>query len=294
MDGLSKQEELAIRSEAAAEVWEDHDEIELLPEPKEPVEVWEDHDEIELPQGQGADEWAGVSPALRKTIESISGRLSTLDTIDQRLRSAEGRIGAVQQAVFEQRQAAEEAARRVKDAPTKEQMAQAAKSERAWEDLKDEFPGWSEALHDEITGMRQAADALKQDIEALRAMQSGGQQHDVAQLQRELDVKLVSIKYPGWQKTVQTEEFGNWLQAQDQAVQQTFLHATDPVECIAVLDAFASSNTEGNAQDITASRQRRLEAATTVSKGRSTQTKNPASMTEAEYRAHVAKEIWSN
>ena len=289
MEGLSKQEELAIRSEVAAEVWEDHDEIELPPETKEPVEVGE------RPQGQGADEWAGVSPALRKTIESISGRLSTLDTIDQRLRSAEGRIGAVQQAVFEQRQAAEEAARRVKDAPTKEQMAQAAKSERAWEDLKGEFPGWSEALHDEITGMRQAADALKQDIEALRAMQvSGGQQHDVAQLQRELDVKLVSIKYPGWQKTVQTEEFGNWLQAQDQAVQQTFLHATDPVECIAVLDAFASSNTEGNAQDITASRQRRLEAATTVSKGRSTQTKNPANMTEAEYRAHVAKEIWSN
>lgn len=241
------------------------------------------------------DEWAGVSPALRKTIEGINGKLSTLDTIDQRLRSAEGRIGSVQQAVFEQRKAAEEAAKRVKDAPTKEQMAQAAKSARAWEDLKDEFPGWSEALHDEITGMRQAADALKQDIEALREMQvSGGQQHAVAQLQRELDVKLVSVKHPNWQKTVQTEEFGNWLQAQDQAVQQTFLYATDPVECIAVLDAFAGSNTEGGAQGITASRQRRLEAATTVSKGRSTQTKNPANMTEAEYRAHVAKEIWSN
>lgn len=289
MEGLSNQEELATRSEVAAEVWEDYDEIELQPESKEPVEVGEQ------PQGQGADEWAGVSPALRKTIESISGRLSTLDTIDQRLRSAEGRIGSVQQAVFEQRQAAEEAARRVKDAPTKEQMAQAAKSARAWEDLKDEFPGWSEALHDEITGMRQAADALKQDIEALREMQvSGGQQHAVAQLQRELDVKLVSVKHPNWQKTVQTEEFGNWLQAQDQAVQQTFLYATDPVECIAVLDAFAGSNTEGSAQGITASRQRRLEAATTVSKGRNTQTKNPANMTEAEYRAHVAKEMWSN
>lgn len=61
-----------------------------------------------------------------------------------------------------------------------------------------------------------------------------------------------------------------------------------------MLDAFAGSNTEGGAQGITASRQRRLEAATTVSKGRSTQTKNPANMTEAEYRAHVAKEIWSN
>ena len=283
---MEEKEELAIRKEIAAQVWDEYQDDEPQPEPE--IEEREE-------QPPEVDEWAGVSPALRKTIESISGRLSTLDTIDQRLRSAEGRIGAVQQAAFEQRQAAEEAARRVKDAPTKEQMAQAAKSERAWEDLKGEFPGWSEALHDEITGMRQAADALKQDIEALRAMQvSGGQQYDVAQLQRELDVKLVSIKYPGWQKTVQTEEFGNWLQAQDQAVQQTFLHATDPVECITVLDAFASSNTEGNAQDITASRQRRLEAATTVSKGRSTQTKNPASMTEAEYRAHVAKEIWSN
>lgn len=274
---MEEKGELAIRKEIAAQVW---DEPEIEEREEQQPEV---------------DEWAGVSPALRKTIEGINGKLSTLDTIDQRLRSAEGRIGSVQQAVFEQRKAAEEAAKRVKDAPTKEQMAQAAKSARAWEDLKDEFPGWSEALHDEITGMRQAADALKQDIEALREMQvSGGQQHAVAQLQRELDVKLVSVKHPNWQKTVQTEEFGNWLQAQDQAVQQTFLYATDPVECIAVLDAFAGSNTEGGAQGITASRQRRLEAATTVSKGRSTQTKNPANMTEAEYRAHVAKEIWSN
>lgn len=279
-------EELAIRKEIAAQVWDEYQDDEPQPEPK--IEEREE-------QQPEVDEWAGVSPALRKTIEGINGKLSTLDTIDQRLRSAEGRIGSVQQAVFEQRKAAEEAARRVKDAPTKEQMAQAAKSARAWEDLKDEFPGWSEALHDEITGMRQAADALKQDIEALREMQvSGGQQHAVAQLQRELDVKLVSVKHPNWQKTVQTEEFGNWLQAQDQAVQQTFLYATDPVECIAVLDAFAGSNTEGSAQGITASRQRRLEAATTVSKGRSTQTKNPANMTEAEYRAHVAKEMWSN
>ena len=196
--------------------------------------------------------------------------------------------------MFEQRKAAEEAAKRVKDAPTKEQMAQAAKSERAWEDLKDEFPEFSEALHDEITSMRKAAEALKQDIETLRTMQNSGSQHDVEKLQREIDVKLVSVKHPGWQQTVKSDEFGQWLQAQDQAVQQTFLYATDPVECIAVLDAFAGSNTEGGAQGITASRQRRLEAATTVSKGRSTQTKNPANMTEAEYRAHVAKEMWSN
>lgn len=283
---MEEKGELAIREEIAAQVWDEYQDDEPQPEPE--IEEREE-------QQPEVDEWAGVSPALRKTIEGINGKLSTLDTIDQRLRSAEGRIGSVQQAVFEQRKAAEEAAKRVKDAPTKEQMAQAAKSARAWEDLKDEFPGWSEALHDEITGMRQAADALKQDIEALREMQvSGGQQHAVAQLQRELDVKLVSVKHPNWQKTVQTEEFGNWLQAQDQAVQQTFLYATDPVECIAVLDAFAGSNTEGGAQGITASRQRRLEAATTVSKGRSTQTKNPANMTEAEYRAHVAKEIWSN
>ena len=282
---MEEKEELAIRKEIAAQVWDEYQDDEPQPEPE--IEEREE-------QQPEVDEWAGVSPALRKTIESISGRLSTLDTIDQRLRSAEGRIGSVQQAVFEQRKAAEEAAKRVKDAPTKEQMAQAAKSERAWEDLKDEFPEFSEALHDEITSMRKAAEALKQDIETLRTMQNSGSQHDVEKLQREIDVKLVSVKHPGWQQTVKSDEFGQWLQAQDQAVQQTFLYATDPVECIAVLDAFAGSNTEGGAQGITASRQRRLEAATTVSKGRSTQTKNPANMTEAEYRAHVAKEMWSN
>ena len=282
---MEEKEELAIRKEIAAQVWDEYQDDEPQPGPK--IEEREE-------QQPELDEWAGVSPALRKTIEGINGKLSTLDTIDQRLRSAEGRIGSVQQAVFEQRKAAEEAAKRVKDAPTKEQMAQAAKSDKAWEDLKEEFPGWGEALHDELASVRQAAEALKQDIETLRTMQNSGSQHDVEKLQREIDVKLVSVKHPGWQQTVKSDEFGQWLQAQDQAVQQTFLYATDPVECIAVLDAFAGSNTEGGAQGITASRQRRLEAATTVSKGRSTQTKNPANMTEAEYRAHVAKEMWSN
>ena len=282
---MEEKEELAIRKEIAAQVWDEYQDDEPQPGPK--IEEREE-------QQPELDEWAGVSPALRKTIEGINGKLSTLDTIDQRLRSAEGRIGSVQQAVFEQRKAAEEAAKRVKDAPTKAQMAQAAKSDKAWEDLKEEFPGWGEALHDELTSVRQAAEALKQDIETLRTMQNSGSQHDVEKLQREIDVKLVSVKHPGWQQTVKSDEFGQWLQAQDQAVQQTFLYATDPVECIAVLDAFAGSNTEGGAQGITASRQRRLEAATTVSKGRSTQTKNPANMTEAEYRAHVAKEMWSN
>ena len=284
---MDEKEELLAREEIAAEVWGDA-----------PANGPQDEfaGETNPESGQQADEveWAGVSPALRKTIEGISGRLATLDTIDQRLRSAEGRIGSVQQAVFEQRKAAEEAAKRVQDAPTKEQMAKAAKSERAWEDLKEEFPGWSEALHDEITGMRKTADALKQDLEALRSMQAGGGQQDVSRLQREIDVKLVSVKHPGWQKIVQGEEFGQWLQEQDQNMQQTFLHATDPVECIAVLDAFTGSNAGGNAHDITASRQRRLESAATVNKGRSAQTKNPDNMTDAEYRAHVAKEIWSD
>ena len=279
---MEEKEELVIRKEIAAQVWDEYQDDEPQPEPE--IEEREE-------QQPEVDEWAGVSPALRKTIEGINGKLSTLDTIDQRLRSAEGRIGSVQQAVFEQRKAAEEAAKRVKDAPTKEQMAQAAKSDKAWEDLKEEFPGWGEALHDELASVRQAAEALKQDIETLRTMQNSGSQHDVEKLQREVDVKLVSVKHPGWQQTVKSDEFGQWLQGQDSDMQQKFLNSTDPVECIEVLDAFAKGN---SSQDVASSRQRRLEAATTVSKGRSAQTKNPANLTEAEYRAHVAKEIWGN
>ena len=77
-------------------------------------------------------------------------------------------------------------------------------------------------------------------------------------------------------------------------MQQKFLNSTDPVECITVLDAFTGSNTGGDAKGIAASRQRRLESAATVNKGRSAQTKNPDNMTDAEYRAHVSKEIWSD
>ena len=60
---MEEKEELAIRKEIAAQVWDEYQDDEPQPGPE-----IEEREEQQLE----VDEWAGVSPALRKTIEGCS------------------------------------------------------------------------------------------------------------------------------------------------------------------------------------------------------------------------------
>lgn len=273
-------EEQEYREQLAVELWEDGERAEF------PAEQEEQQAEPEA--APEADPWEGVPAALKQTLEALQSKVSTIDTIGNEVKQWSGRVGAIQRELQLQRNAAEQAAKTVSEAPTKQQMAEAAQDDEAWSELKDEFPEWADAL-EKRTGKLEKK--FSEQIESLRQQQP--QAPDLSALRREYDQKLLTIKHPSWQQLVASPEYNEWLNKQPQDVRQKALESTDALECIEVLDQFTAAKSP--VKDVVDKRKERLASSVSApSGGRPVRSKSIDDMTPEEYREHVAKQIWSN
>lgn len=273
-------EEQEYREQLAAELWEDGERAEF------PAEQEEQQAEPEA--APEADPWEGVPAALKQTLEALQSKVSAIDTIGNEVKQWSGRVGAIQRELQLQRNAAEQAAKTVSEAPTKQQMAEAAQDDEAWSELKDEFPEWADAL-EKRTGKLEKK--FSEQIESLRQQQP--QATDLSALRREYDQKLLTIKHPSWQQLVASPEYNEWLNKQPQDVRQKALESTDALECIEVLDQFTAAKSP--VKDVVDKRKERLASSVSApSGGRPVRSKSIDDMTPEEYREHVAKQIWSN
>lgn len=273
-------EEQEYREQLAAELWEDGDRAEF------PAEQEEQQAEPEA--APEADPWEGVPAALKQTLEALQSKVSAIDTIGNEVKQWSGRVGAIQRELQLQRNAAEQAAKTVSEAPTKQQMAEAAQDDEAWSELKDEFPEWADALEKRADKLEKK---FSEQIESLRQQQP--QAPDLSALRREYDQKLLTIKHPSWQQLVASPEYNEWLNKQPQDVRQKALESTDALECIEVLDQFTAAKSP--VKDVVDKRKERLASSVSApSGGRPVRSKSIDDMTPEEYREHVAKQIWSN
>ena len=273
-------EEQEYREQLAAELWEDGERAEF------PAEQEEQQAEPEA--APEADPWEGVPAALKQTLEALQSKVSAIDTIGNEVKQWSGRVGAIQRELQLQRNAAEQAAKTVSEAPTKQQMAEAAQDDEAWSELKDEFPEWADAL-EKRTGKLEKK--FSEQIESLRQQQP--QAPDLSALRREYDQKLLTIKHPDWRELVASPEYQEWLNKQPGDVRQKALESTDALECIEVLDQFTAAKSP--VKDVVDKRRERLaNSVSAPSGGRPVRSKSIDDMTPEEYREHVAKQIWSN
>ena len=234
-----------------------------------------------------ADPWQGVPAALRQSIEAMQAKLGAVDTIGQEMKMWSGRVGALQRELQMQKNQASEAAKLVQEAPSKAQMAEAAQDDETWKELREEFPEWADALDNRTSKLR---DELMGQINTLRQQP---QAVDLDGLRKEYEVKLLTLAHKDWRETVNSPEYSAWLQTQPYDVQQRALESTDALDCIAVLDAYKSSKKDV-AQVVTKRKERLAASVTAPGGGRPVQAKGIDDMTTEEYRAHVAKQIWSN
>ena len=274
-------EEQEYREQLAAELWEGGERAEFPEEQQE-------EQQAEPEAAPEADPWEGVPAALKQTLEALQSKVSAIDTIGNEVKQWSGRVGAIQRELQLQRNAAEQAAKTVSEAPTKQQMAEAAQDDEAWSELKDEFPEWADAL-EKRTGKLEKK--FSEQIESLRQQQPQAQ--DLSALRREYDQKLLTIKHPSWQQLVASPEYNEWLNKQPQDVRQKALESTDALECIEVLDQFTAAKSP--VKDVVDKRKERLASSVSApSGGRPVRSKSIDDMTPEEYREHVAKQIWSN
>lgn len=276
-----QEDERLMREEVAREVFGgEKDDVDDL-ETDETVETTDD------------DPWAGVNPVLRQTLESLQSRLGDIDTINTRLKQAESRIGGAERRLHEARIAAE----RVSDAPTAEQLDKASRSAEKMTLLKEEFPEWADVLEDtrnELTGKTAELERRIPDVEALRGSINEELESRVDAVRKEMAIEAVRAVHEDLDEIKTSPLFADWVNKQPPDITEK-LGSWKPSDAIKVLNSYKDFVANKRpTKTIAAERQQRLESAAADNRknGKPIKTKSLDDMTDEEYRAYVARQIF--
>ncbi len=284
---MTQEAEQKLRAEVAAEL-DAEEKGEVVQKPS--VDVSQKETEKE----EVVDPWAGVNPALKQMFDDMSQKVAALPTVEARLKQAESRVGSLSNELHN----AKQAAAAVKDAPTKEQMEAAAKSEEGWQALKEDFPEWAEAIDGRVNAKLAT---LKEEIVA-GLHGEGKTAEEIAQLKEtlaegtaeQIQMGILEFLKPGYQSTVAMKEYQEWLKTQPEDIVK-LTKSPRAADAIVVLDSFEESvGKQKTAEEIASERKRRLKTAHIPQGKKSAPTKSEADMTEAELRQSLAKEVWAS
>jgi len=274
------------RNAAAKEVFGDDTELDNLPdEPEEKVRQEPDKEEEEID-----DPWAGVSPALREQFESMSKRLEDAATLAERLKQAESRIGGITNELHNSKKALKEAEK----APTQKEIDAAAEDEESWNELKEEFPVWADAIDRRLAAESAKFKDLQEKIESLKTEYPTEEADN--KLERLREELRVEIRHPGWEKTVRSKEYGEWFTKQPADIQEK-ANSVQSSDAIEVLDAYVKHKKNGGKTpaQIEEGRKKRLtNSELPSSNSRRVAKKSYDDMSDEEYRNKIADEVWSD
>ncbi len=235
---------------------------------------------------------ASLSPEMQAIVDSVNKLTGSFSGMEDRVRKTEGRIGNLTQEFSVAREAAITQAK----APTPNEMAEAAKTDEAWGELKKDFPSWAKAIEGKIS--TQASQYVSvDDFEALR--QSVKQTPSVDPNQ--LETRLVGLFHPDYKEIVADPTYATWLNSQPDDVQHKAYRGTTAEEAIDVFNRFKkgketapTSDASSEVAKIKAQQAARLAASTTTNTNHKTiKQKTEADMTEAELREHIAKKVFT-
>lgn len=191
------------------------------PEPKEDAEApasSESGDESTASEEQSSDEeqdneddidiWAEASDAQKTAYDDLQTQLKD---IEHRYKSEQGRVPALQREL----QAIKDQVAESQKAPSSPEPVKLPKN---WEALKDSDPEITDAVNDYV---EQQGYISKTDFEAQVAEKiSEASTTLAAQHKQELfNTVMVSVR-PDWEEVAGSDDFGSWLNAQDESVQQ--------------------------------------------------------------------------
>lgn len=241
-------------------------------------------------QADNGDPYAGLDPKLVEFMNGINSKLSLLPTLEERLKQSEKRLGGVINEIHNAKKAADDAEANKKAAPTDAEIEMARKSEKSWEDLKDEFPDWAIAIKGRIAADMKnvvSVDMLTEKLESLRkenqtSKQSGG-------IDPNFELRLLKIIHPDYHETYKSPEFQEWKKRQSFEIQRQADYGETADDGISVLNLF--KNDPGTSKkDLT---NKRLAASVTTQRNHKTiKPKSISDMTEAELRRDVENEVF--
>lgn len=159
------------------------------------------------------DPYAGLSPVVRAQLEKIAQIEQQNVTLQQSLKTAEGRVSAMQREMDLAKKAKAQAGG---EAPSDGQIQRAAGSLEKWERLKADFPDWGEAMEELVASRLGGTPANQPAVNLDEVAGAIFEQTQLTreQLTRELEMAKVELKYENWTEDVKTDDFKAWMAVQ--------------------------------------------------------------------------------
>jgi hypothetical protein len=233
-------------------------------------------------QAQAADLLAGLPEEVKLALSKITQLEQANAQLLHHVKTAEGRVAAIQREFQQGRQAATS----VDAAPSQGQMAAAAKNPEKWEQLKQDFPEWAGAMEEyvgsKLSGMQsgvqatQVVDYVQQQLAAERAS-----------MKTAIEEARVEGRYEDWRDTVNTPEFAQWFAIQSNEV-KALADSSAARDAIKMLDMFHNLKAKP-ATEIKQERGARLAAAATTRPGQTPPPKTLDDMSPEELWNYEAK-----
>ena len=233
-------------------------------------------------QAQAADPLAGLPEEVKLALSKITQLEQANAQLLHHVKTAEGRVAAIQREFQQGRQAATS----VDAAPSQGQMAAAAKNPEKWEQLKQDFPEWAGAMEEyvgsKLSGMQsgvqatQVVDYVQQQLAAERAT-----------MKTAIEEARVEGRYEDWRDTVNTPEFAQWFAIQSNEV-KALADSSAARDAIKMLDMFHNLKAKP-ATEIKQERGARLAAAATTRPGQTPPPKTLDDMSPTELWNYEAK-----
>lgn len=207
------------------------------------------------------DPYAGLSPEIKAKLDRIDAlerSVGTIGQLEQRFKTAEGRVTAMQREL----DVAKKAATVATVAPTAAQIVAAKASTDKWDALKGDFPEWADATEQfvkaELAGLtpKQTATLTPEQVEAMVEQRMTAMRAETA---KALEHARVDGKYDTWRETVNSDEFLRWHAAQTPAI-QALSSSTQGRDAIRMLDLFHEAKAQP-ADAVAAARAAKLAAA---------------------------------
>lgn len=225
------------------------------------------------------------APAEDPTITALRGEIRGLTEGFQRLQSdhkaAVGRVSALQRELDTAKTVAGKAGG---ESPSQAQIAAASKSPEKWEQMKQDFPEWGEAIELMVNhrlGSMQAPAPLDMGEIDKRVQEA------VAAERRSRVEEYVEDRHPGWKQTVNSNEWGDWFKLQKPEVQM-LAGSPNSRDAVRLLDLYAEHK-KAPAAEVTTTRKQVLAAAATTKPGTTPPRKSEDEMTPDELWDHLAR-----
>jgi FtsZ-binding cell division protein ZapB len=210
------------------------------------------------------DPLAGLSDGVRAKLAEIDELKQANAHLLHHVKTTEGRVAAMQREAEQARRAQQTVGDNV--APSQGQIAAAAKNPEKWDQLKQDFPEWGDAVEEFVNsrlGNSQQQNGLTPENIANFVQAKVAETR--AEMTKLLEEARIEGKYEDWKGIVNTPDFAQWYAVQNPQI-RALADSTSSKDALKMLDLFHETK-KRSAADIKQEREQRLAAAATTKPG---------------------------